>query len=681
MKFTGRPWNYNFIPVDSQPKVVARNNSSVLRRTSRLLFIVPRTKEKLFEESEYEKLQNILDGYVPELEPWDPFRVFEGRFYVDIATDQGGRYQARRRLSAVLLDPSDKPVKNKPVEWRLLSGSSDLRFLDSAGNEKNELTGDAAPKTDDKGVAEVVIAHPAKAPAARGDRRLRIQVREGSLEAEIFLTITRNDDVPSLDDVSRKDRTLADHIYVYEPDAVERSAPNDGVRDLQEALNEVVSRHRAIQPYTWIEGDGEYADSTRDAVRHYLTRFTGVTGADYPYNLSRIGLSPGLSDYLRVEYAPFDPSAAASRGWIVDRRILIGDRWDKAETQIDGLLELKEGVVDVLKGEMVRTANEYTGEGTFWLHRTIHQPYTQVAGFVFRVTAASVTPKTAASPTAPNLLQPDGSPVTLSQGELYPSPAAAGAWVQIQHAAGNGWVPNGSGRRVHDDQSIAGNAGTHGGDGVAYSWGNKDLPDRYRNFLETNPDAPPADGAGSHLRIASWEEYATGHRVGRTQAEGANPPETTGCDCSGFVQNCVTYALFPSGTRIVPEAVTPRVNIRTSRWALNEIAAGGFVGAAAHARPITGYAATVEKNWLRQGDIVSSAGHIVWIAEAVPNIATNAFAVYNEYGNFQYSLLTGATAPLDTTRFLRKALRMPLHYWIGNNALAGYNIGKVYIWA
>jgi hypothetical protein len=53
-----------------------------------------------------------------------------------------------------------------------------------------------------------------------------------------------------------------------------------------------------------------------------------------------------------------------------------------------------------------------------------------------------------------------------------------------------------------------------------------------------------------------------------------------------------------------------------------------------------------------------------------------AFDVYNEYGGDRYDLESGARAPLDPDRFLRKALLMPFHYWRPSIP----DVGKIYIW-
>jgi hypothetical protein len=662
------------------------------------LFIVPRSRNNIFESGSTENVRELLSGYLSGRPLSDPLRAIEFRFYIDIATNQRGTFMARRRLTALLLKPDGTLMANKRVEWTRAGGSTQLRFLDSGGNLQQSLTGANAVQTDANGMAEVIISHPARRVTA-ADAALTIRAEADGERGETILTITRNDAVTRQSDIERRSDREADHIWVYQPDSNHRTPLNQGIKDLQEVLNEVVSRYRGINPFTFIPLDGVFGNEVRDALRLYLTNFTNVHGPRWPYDLRNIGLSQHLRNYLRDEYAPFDPNTAGNQGWIVDRRLLIGDRWDTAPTRIDGLSELKEGVVDRLRAEMVRVANDYINCNTFWLHRPNipnigHVPYQQAATWVFRIRANNVRVKTGAGAAAPNLLDGAGNPVTVNAGELFPSPATVGTRTQIAHALGNGWVSSNRGRRVRDDQSRPVNHGIHGGPGVAYSYGCKDLPATYTNQLNTNPHAPPMDGGGTRRRVAHWDEYARRHRVGRRRGDGVGAnawtgenriPYHAGCDCGGLVQNCITEAMFPAtNVRVVPNALTRAIRITAHRTPRFAIAAGNFVGNNANARPVPRPANDAQRQWIRQGDLIARTGHIVWVAENLPANNNrilnnnNLFQIFQEKGSCLYRLPNGAQAPLDNTRFLRKAVRTPFHYW--RRTLAGLDVGKVYIW-
>lgn len=681
------------------------------------IIVIPRSVARVFADGSTEEIRDVLPGYQPANPLMDPFRSLEYRFYVDIATNQGGNFMARRRLTAVVVNPDGSLAPNKQVEWSRVSGSAELRFLDAGGNAQTQLSGGNAITTNANGMAEVVITHPARSAAA-GQEVLTIRATCEGFNADIEIRITRNDAVTQVDQIARRSQTTADHIWVYQPDANHRTALNQGIKELQEIANEVVSRHRGVNNYHFIPLDGIYSNQLRDALRQYLTTFTNIQpGADYPYDLRNINQLEALRNYIHDEYAPFDPNAAANRGCIVDRRLLIGDAWDLDPARIDGLWELERAVVERLKTQMTALAGVYLARGTFWLHRPIHRPYQagiQPAGHpnagqprhVFRVTSNNVSVKTAANAGSPDLQNAAGNAVTVTAGELFLSPAAAGAsWSQIQHPAGVGWVRTNQGRRVRDDQRHDVNHGIHGAvvggidynNGVAYSYGCKDLPDRYTGRLAANPHALPTDGAGNLRRIAHWNEYADGHKVGRRRADGPAWPQSnqgsnrigyhTGCDCSGFAQNCITQAVLSNNTRIVPEAFMQQITFNRSDFPLHAIASGSFVGNAAYARRIPAPANDAQRQWVRLGDLIAGGGHIVWVAENFPNNNArilnngNTFEVYNEYGGDRYRPANSNNyAPVDNTRFLRKAIRMPYHYWRGTRGFNGVRIGKVFIW-
>lgn len=677
------------------------------------MFLLPRSKAKMFEDGRDRgvdaALRNLLPHYLPASEYYPGFANFEGYFYVDIATQIGGAWKAQRKLTAVVWDQSFQPVAGRLVSFKRAEGSTHFKFVASDGTEKDELKDGDAVQTDEAGMAEITVRHPAR-EVDQANAAVKIVATSEGDESFIILQIVRNSHAPALDDVGRKNLRTADRLYVYQPDAPNRTplpptAPlNQGVLDLQEMLNEVVSRNRRVPAADWrfVPLDGQYTEKTRDAVKLYLQHFTAITaGANWPYNLANIGLATELVDYLKTEYL-FDPTHNDHKGKIVDRRVLIGETtWDIAPASIDGLWELYEGVVKRLQSEMVRVAELYVNESTFWLHRPLHSPYLQSNDWVFRVHQANTPVRTAPNNTAPMLTDPSGNAVTVGDGELFARLGTQGAFTQIQHPSGNGWVATNSGSPFRDDQSIPRNSGLHGFNGVAYSFGAKCRPDEYRADLLSNPHAPPDDAAGNLRRIASWEEYANEHKPGLRGTGSPIAPEEstanwTGCDCSGFTQNCITEALFDgTTTRVVPANILARLTRSSAtgngRIHQGAIASGSFVGDAAVARPVplpeSGGAYDEKLHWIRKGDVIAGGGHIVWVSEDKPAIALSGTAIaytrqvfltYNERGDTADYDANFNVVPAATARFTRKAINQPFRWW--GAALNARNVGKPFIW-
>jgi len=363
-------------------------------------------------------------------------------------------------------------------------------------------------------------------------------------------------------------------------------------------------------------------------------------GGDYPYELRNIGPDPDLLTYVQEDYAPFDPKTTANRGKIVDRRLLVGGSRDNTPAQIDGLWELYEGVVRPLQQQMRAYGQTYLDCDMFWLHRPIHGPYVAGRDQVFVCGAAGLQLRVAPDPAAA-LLQQNGVPVVLADAEhLLVTATGAHSWVQVRHAAGLGWVhvQPATGRLFHNDagryrvpdnpgqQDVnsglhgiagAGFAQTHTLNGVAYTFGGKQTPDQWRESLRTNPRADPD-------QIMHYDEYAAGHRVGETQHEHDDLHNYThmeaGCDCGGFVQNCILHPMLPgTDTQIVPRALVGTL----PRHALH---ARDFVPG--HARQVA--TETDNRNWVRVGDLVCNEVHVVMIAEDVPDLAHLDFKIMQE---------------------------------------------------
>ncbi len=710
---------------------------ATLRPVIPFLFLFPRSKDTLWEEGkdrgEDATPRTLLPSYRPSSPDYAQFADIEGRFYIDIATKINNVWKAQRKLTAGLMDQDYQPVPGRRIEFRRTGGSTHFKFVTSGGTEVDELTGADAPTTDERGLVEVTVRHPPReVPTA--DENVSITATAGTDEDTIILRLVRNSESTSLDDVARKTSRNADRLYVYQPDPAQRTPealwqpnqPQTGVMQLQEILNEVVSRNRRVPAtgtgaWAFIRLDSVYSDATKKAVKLYLQHFAAInTPANWPYNLSTIGLSNDLVEYLKTEYL-FDPTIEAHKGWIVDRRILIGgplnptstdtgSNWDITPANIDGLWELYEGVVERLKAEMVRMGELYVTENTFWLHRPLHQPYVQSPDRVWRIRQNNVTVRSQSNAASPPLQMPgppapDGTPtmqdVVVNSGELYPLVGvgtAVNGFRPITHTAGNGWVPNASGAEFRDDQA---NVQNHGFDqaiegrtgGMAYSFGCKCRPDEYDADLMSNPHALPTDNL-PRRRVAAWAEYEVQHKPGRRQTDvGDDPPNWTGCDCSGFTQNCITESMFPNTTvRIVPNSLMARLRRVASRWYQNEIGAAGFVGNAAYARPIALPQSANQYDhslhWIRRGDLITSATHIVWVEPLIPVFVLSpagaiapgeqVFLTYNERGDDDDYDNNFQPRPFAQRRFTRKAVLQPFRWWGAN--ITGRDIGKPYIW-
>jgi len=703
------------------------NSFSIGQTSTPLLKIIPRRADRIFSTTIFSSstTQETIVGTqirnrLPHWRSRDPrcfsldsglrIKEVECRFFIDFATQIQGLWSARKKLTVLCLyclpDGRYLPACDVPVRLTRSPANHPLRFVLSNGNLHTELSNADRPRTDGQGMAEFTIAHPVQAMQVSlqnvtltveadvpllGEGNASTTTNSLRMSSNFAVTIKRNSDETTLQNIYDQPRNqdTALNLWCFQPTAQETT--NAGIIELQEVINEVVSRNLRINDFHFVPLTGIFDQPTRTALSQYLTNFNGIssTSGDYPYDLTTIGPDNEFITCIQEDYAPFNPTLAANRGGIVDRRMLIGDLLSTNQSRIDGLWELYAGVVQVLKSEMVRTANDYINCNTFWLHRSAHQPYNTSPNYVVRILSDNIQVKTAIGNASPNLTDAAGNGVVVNAGQLFASPQRQGNWYEITiPGTGNGWVQltQQSGRRIRDDQSIAQNSGLHGGSGVVYSYGCKDLVQAFVNQLNTNPDAPPVNEDGNMLRIAHWDEYANGHKVGRDSGQAGwqgndRIPYHTGCDCGGLVQNSITQAVFNNATRIVPNNITRAIVVNANRVPLHAIAASAFVGNQANARLIP-VPQNASHNWIRQGDLITSPGHVVFFAEDRPNVlnGNRTFEVFNEYGNFRYHLPNGQLAPVDPNRFLRKALRMPFYYWGIQLNGAGIRVGKVYIW-
>jgi hypothetical protein len=378
---------------------------------------------------------------------------------------------------------------------------------------------------------------------------------------------------------------------------------------------------------------------------------------------------------IQEDYAPFDPTLEANRGCTVDRRLLIGAKYDITPGNIDGLWELYKGVVQVLQSQMREYGQSYLDCDMFWLHRPEHGPYSPATDKVFGCKNNNIILLTSASNTAAPLVS-NGSNVVINDGEHFLVSSESGNWVSIRHSAGIGWVQKNNGVIVLNDRGafraigrqirnhgIFGIAGvgytqSHTANGVAYTYGGKQTPDEWKNSLLANTHASPA-------QIVNYSEYDAGCMFGEIKSEydaGDMTHKMAGCDCSGFVQNCIIHSFFPGTTTlIVPTAII------SSAW----LGSSQFIGNNLCARPIPRPLNDQNQHWIRGTDIIQHPGHIVMVAEDNPTMLNDAvdFKIMQECG--------GAKAS-DTSQFRRKSVRSPFTWWSATHA--GFNFGKVFIW-
>ncbi len=218
--------------------------------------------------------------------------------------------------------------------------------------------------------------------------------------------------------------------------------------------------------------------------------------------------------------------------------------------------------------------------------------------------------------------------------------------------------------RNHGTHGIAGTGYSqrHTLNGVAYTYGGKQTPTEWMNDLNGNPHAGPN-------QICHYNEYRRGHRFGETRQEynaGNHNHREAGCDCSGFVQNCMTHAVFPgTNIRIIPQNITPAGGPGSWRGT------GGFIANNLLARPVPRPLNNADEHWVRGADLIQRPGHIVMVAEDVPTMLSNAT-------NFMIMQESGGASTADTTQFRRKSIRSPFSWW--SNTHAGFSFGKPFIW-
>jgi hypothetical protein len=690
--------------------------------------IIPRPANKVFNKTIFSSPTTeaeIKDDFILDRLPkWKPYstlepphcsidkkkriKPYEYRLYVDLATQINNVWCARKKISVLCLQKKSSnkylPIVNTPVDITRKTGHNGLQFVLPNGSCVANLTGANRPLTNNQGIAEFTVSFPTQQLTASNDPEIEaavtVPLNSGSSNSSqpivsrktIFLRLLRNTNIPfdTIADIpgpqpagSNSNATVyaPSHLWCFQPAAVETTA-NEGIKKLQEIINEVVSRHRGVTAgatgdnFAFLELNGIYNENTKRMLGKYLQRFTNINGGNYPYNLTAIGPDPALLTTIKEDYAPFDPTLEANRGWIVDRRMLVGDTYDITPARIDGLLELYDGVVNVLKAQMRAFGQSYLDCNVFWLHRPIHGPYAAATDDVFVCKNNGVQLRTAGVQTA-SLVSVNNNPVTINSSEHFLISQQAGGWVKITHTNGQqGWINSNQGCIVKNDRGrfravgiqqrnhgVLGVLGTnfatqHTANGVAYTFGGKQTPAQWLASLRGNTYATPD-------QVVHYNEYEVGYRFGETMDEltsGDLTHKEAGCDCAGFVQNCIINSFFPgTTTRIVP------TNIVNTTW----LHSSAFVGPTLVAREVPKPASTATFHWVRGADIIFKKGHIVFAAEDEPNILNNniSFLIMQECGGVNSNIFTV---------FRRKSVRSPFSWW--GSSIGSFTFGKVFIW-
>lgn len=366
--------------------------------------IIPRGKDNIFRIcgepsypiSDAEEIKLLLPKeYEPRGDGQDQvLKNIECDFFIDLAKKDGNAWWARRKIMAVInkllkddgteytppAGSKGNPQKNISIYWSITNPSSaDAKFYDAS---KKKYVDTIVSKTDISGLTEVEIAHPSKNPS-NGENHITIQVdveptTSSSFSKQITLNILRNPpNIRLIDDVIiPKDQSRPDHILVYQPANWTQS---DAVRELQELLDQVVSRHKGIRTgggtnqFRFLSKNGKYRSGTKKTVGFFINRFKNFAN----YDSLNPDINSDLKKYILTEYTNFDYES----GKIVDSHLLVGETFDDSSIDvIDGLYELYTGVVRKLIEGMTNIAQEYFDCDVRWLHRPIHRPYTVGAG-------------------------------------------------------------------------------------------------------------------------------------------------------------------------------------------------------------------------------------------------------------------------------------------------------------
>jgi hypothetical protein len=635
------------------------------------LVLIPRKYNNIFGVGDLVK-DEILKGW-PGKYTNSPLKKLEYNFYPDLNLE--------RTITAILTrdawDPHQDPrppVKDGPIDFELIAGKDDFFLSPSQGFTSKgyfEITLRAREL-----YQEDKIEDPANSISYNNfTNHQKVTIRATSSEhtAELSLKVHRNEDVDdNFTNVLTRETILVRQNYRFL-----RSA---GVKRLQQLLNQVVARHKAANEFKWLDLNGWYGGDVATDVKAFVDQFKGTF--DYHNGSFNARVDKALKQYVGLEYAPYND------GDLVDRDLLIGEKQSfegAPPKDADGLLDIYNVVVRLFFSQMEGMAIKYTTDfHTEWLHDPSDGSYEEGDAiddqFVLKKDAEKANIRNL--PNGPTIRDTVKLGVTLEyQGEHETIEGKPWYMVKTQQET-VGWCSSTLLMKLTNDMTKHDkNRGNHGGSGVAYSLGGKDLPEAFKNRV-TNNEPKPND-------IKSWYQYNWQHkdkdvqyldRPGKDYREG--PPEMNvapgnGCDCSGFVQNCITNSKFADLTLIVPRVnlIEPKPD-KLPGWPwTNCIKAIDFVDKTA--RKIPYHTHKKEKQWLDKTDVICSDNHVVWIANENPTtthpMINPNFDVYNEYGKtFFYNGVD------STNAFIRKALRMPFKAW--GVRLTNVESGRIYFW-
>lgn len=311
--------------------------------------IFPRKGGNLFDDKQ--EVKSLLPSDYPEASNGysENLKEIEYNFYPDLNTKRTVTAYVTKREGN-----NDVPRSGVTIHWKLDDSSSPDASLTSNSSQTNN-----------KGFAKVEIKHPKKTPNVN-QKTIKVLASlsaDFAEQTEIVFKICRNDDVQT--DLTRvlEGRSL----LVHQTANLQES---EGVKTLQNLLNQVVARHKLSTSFKWLSINGHYGNSCKIDVKQFLVKFKGTF--DYEKGHFNVKIDEDVKKYIKKEYGSY------TEGKVVDRCLLIGaERWQDGDpiNEIDGLLDIYKGVVERFFSQMVEKAEEYTSCNTFWLHRPMHKRY------------------------------------------------------------------------------------------------------------------------------------------------------------------------------------------------------------------------------------------------------------------------------------------------------------------
>ena len=644
---------------NSDDCLLSKNNEvgQTVKRCARekvTLVIIPRLKKNIFKAGK--RVKDMLEKSL-SVAGSSPIREFEKNFYPDL--------NKKRTLTVIVTEDAWNPlsdvcpaIKDDTVKLELIEGDvSDFGLSTSSAATSGGFL-----------EFQLEVKNLYKEKELPSHQKVKIKATVKDKTAEIALTVHRNEDVNrDFDNVLNRSTILVAQASDW--------VTSDGVRHLQELLHQVVARHKASNAFEWLTLDGQYGNSCKTDTKEFINHFKGAY--DYKKGSFNVAVDQVLIDYVKAEYGSY------TDGCLVDCKLLTGEAaWvaGQSQSQADGLLDIYKAVVERFFSEMQRMATAYTtGFPTFWLHRPSESPYQQgdEINTHYIVTPDSLNIRNAADGTT--VLEKVTKGVTLAYGNEKQT-VAGKDWFKVTTPSGNeGWCVSWHLEKICDDRAKSiGNHGNYGDNGVAYSYGGKDLPAAFQQHLEDNNPLPND--------IKSWKQYAEAYAPKKGRP-GDDTGPGNGCDCAGFTQNCITESKFPDGSRIVSDNIIKQIEpVPEVSWPwTNCILASSFVGA--YSRKIPYHAYKEKKQWIDQADVITSPSHVVWVADPSPTTKDPSndqdFEVYNEYGSdYWWDTINNVTDEfIPENKFIRKAIRMKFRHWGIKLNQGNKNVGRIFFWS